>query len=294
MYYLIYGFLYVLSLLPLRFLYLISDAVYELIYYVIGYRKKIVMQNLRAAFPEKTEKERIVICKKFYKNLCDTFIETIKLITASGSFIKRHFQGDSKIFDSINEQGKKCQMHVGHNFNWELAVMAVPLYCHYPYLDIYLPLNNKISDRLLLKIRSRTGTILISAHEFYKEMLPYRHLPYCISFVADQNPPDPSKAFWLNFFNRPAPFIKAPEKSAKGGNTPVVFCHIIKLRRGYYKECNKLITMSPRDLPEGKLTAMFVSYLEKVIREQPDMWLWSHRRWKHEYKKEYENLWIGN
>jgi KDO2-lipid IV(A) lauroyltransferase len=287
MFHLVYGLLYLISLLPFAVLYIISDIFYLFIYYVIGYRKDVVMMNLKFAFPEKTEKERTDICKRFYKNLVDTYIETIKFISISPEAIKKHFEFDGTIINKINAERKRCQAHLGHNFNWELAIIAVPLYCNSTYIDIYLPIDNKFFDRLLFKIRSRTGAVLINAHEVNKGMLPFRNVPYLISLVADQNPPNPSRAIWFNFLGRPAPFMKGAEVSAKRGNIPVVFCHITKLRRGYYKGHTSLATTNPVELPDGELTRMYVKHLEATIKEQPDMWLWSHRRWKHQWKEEY-------
>jgi KDO2-lipid IV(A) lauroyltransferase len=287
MYYFVYGFLYLISLLPLGILYIFSDGLYGLVYYIIGYRKSVVMNNLQFAFPEKNEHERIIICKKFYKNLIDTYIETIKFISVSKKFIKKRFDFDGSIINNITDNGQRCQAHLGHNFNWELAIIGVPLYCNAPYLDIYMPINNSIFDRLIFKIRSQTGAVLLSAHDVNKGMLPYRNVPYLISLVADQNPPDPSRAIWFNFLGRPAPFMKGPEVSARRGNIPVVFCHITKKRRGYYRGHSFLATTTPKELEDGELTNMYVKHLEKTIREQPDMWLWSHRRWKHNWKEEY-------
>ena len=127
MYYVVFGLLYLFSLLPLRVLYLFSDLAYFILYHVIGYRKKVVLQNLSIAFPNKTEEERVMIAKQFYRNLCDTFIESIKFISASKAFIMRRFSGDYSAVDNLYGTGRSEQIHLGHNFNWELANFAVPL-----------------------------------------------------------------------------------------------------------------------------------------------------------------------
>ena len=125
MYYLIYGFVYLLSLLPMWILYRLSDLFYVLIYYVFGYRKAVVMKNLAIAFPEKTQQERTRIAKEFYKNFIDTFIETIKLFSASEEFMRSRFAVNMDILDHVHRTGRKVQVHLGHNFNWELASLAV-------------------------------------------------------------------------------------------------------------------------------------------------------------------------
>lgn len=294
MYYLVYGLFYLLSLLPLRVLYIISDGLYALIYYVFGYRKKVVMDNLLIAFPEKTEKERKIIAKKFYHNFVDTFIETIKLISAGKSFITKRFVIDSDPYTQFHKEGRKCQFHLGHNFNWELANVGMPYYTTYPFLAVYMPIKSKVMDRLFLQIRSRTGCIMLPATDMRAAMVPWRSKQYMLALVADQAPGDITKAYWLNFFGRPTPFVRGPESGARAGNIPVIFAQLYKVKRGYYHAHFEVGADNPASLPEGELTRRYISFLEQAIREHPDMWLWSHRRWKWQWKEEYRDLWIGN
>jgi KDO2-lipid IV(A) lauroyltransferase len=275
-------------------LYLLSDALYGLIYHVFGYRKKVVMDNLRVAFPEKTNEERIRITKQFYHNFIDTFIETIKLISASDEFIKKRFTGDATLFDQLYKSGLRCQVHLGHNFNWELANIAMPFYTSHLFVVVYMPIKNKIFEKIFRSLRSRTGSKLIPATNMKREMMTYRDTTYILALVADQVPGDVSRAYWLNFFGKPTPFVQGPEKGARAGNIPVVFAHITKVKRGYYEFHLTLAAENPAALPEGELTKRYITHLEKVIRERPEMWLWSHRRWKREWKPEYEKLWIDN
>ncbi|HEU4472983.1 MAG TPA: lysophospholipid acyltransferase family protein [Flavisolibacter sp.] len=287
MYYFLYGLFYLLSLLPLRVLFLISNFANFIIYHLAGYRKKVVMQNLEIAFPEKTAEERTRIARQFYLNLIDTFIETIKLISASERFMKKHFDADPAIFNKLYAEGKTCQVHLGHNFNWELGNVGMVLRLPYTMLTVYMPINNSAVDRLFKKIRSRTGAILLPATKMRTAMMPYRNKQYLLALVADQNPGVPSKGYWVDFFGRPTPFVTGPEKGARANGTAVVFCHFTKPRRGYYKAHFTLATEDPGSLPEKALTRTYIRYLEQVIREYPEMWLWSHRRWKHEWKEEY-------
>lgn len=287
MYYVVYSFLYVLSLLPLKILYLISDFAYLFVYYVFGYRKKVVLYNLSVAFPQKTEKERIIIARKFYRNFSDTLIETIKLFSAGEQFIKKHFSANYSALDVPWRQGKKCQLHLGHNFNWELAMLNVSLIAKQKVLAVYMPLNNKLFDRIFKKLRTKTGGILLPATDMRNSLLPWRNQPYVLGLVADQNPANPNKAYWINFFGRPTPFVKGPENGARAGNLTVIFCKITKKKRGYYEAVAEIEEENPAALPEGELTKRYARYLEKVIGESPEMWLWSHRRWKYEWKPEY-------
>lgn len=287
MFYIIFGLLYPLSLLPLKVLYRLSDLAYFILYYIVGYRKKIVFQNLTIAFPKKSEEEKKTIAKKFYRNFTDTFIETIKFLSASPAFFKRHYTGNVEIFQPLYKEGRKCEVLLAHNFNWELANLAMPLLTPYQLLTVYMPIENKAIDRLFKYMRTRTGSALLPAPSMSRAILPYRSKQYILALVADQNPGNRHNAFWVNFFGRPTPFVKGPEKGARANDTAVVFCYFTKKRRGYYNAHFELATTEPKALPEGELTKTYVSYLEKVISAQPEMWLWSHRRWKHEWREEY-------
>ncbi len=287
MYYVVYGFLYLLSLLPLRVLYFFGDVVYGIIYYLIGYRKKVVLKNLDIAFPYKTAGEKERIAKKFYRNFIDTFIETIKLFSVGKKWMQKHCKVDTSILYELHRQGKKCQIHLGHNFNWELANLVVPYDSPYLQLSIYMPLTNKTLDRIFKKLRAKNGAVLLPATRISQAMIPYRNEQYLMALVADQNPGVPSKAYWFHFFGRPTPFVRGPEKNARANQVAVVFAYITKQKRGYYEIHFELASDSPHLLQETELTKTYVSFLEKVIRASPEMWLWSHRRWKHEWKPEY-------
>ena len=287
MYYLVYGLFYLISLLPLRVLYLVSDAFYEILYHLVGYRKDVVMKNLNIAFPHKTEEQKKRIAKQFYRNFLDTFIETIKMISASKSFLQMHCKVDTSILYQLHSQGKKCQVHLGHNFNWELANVVVPYDNPYLQLSLYMPMTNKLFDRLFKTIRSRNGAVMLPATKISQAMIPYRDQQYLMGLVADQNPGVPSKAYWFYFFGRPTPFVTGPEKNARANDCAVLFAYCTKQKRGYYEIHFELATTEPRLLQETELTKTYVSFLEKVIRANPEMWLWSHRRWKHDWKPEY-------
>ncbi len=285
MYYLIYGILWLISLLPLRVLYLISDGVYGLAFYIIKYRKKIVLNNLRIAFPEKTEEERNRIAKKFYRNLTDYFIETLKMLSASGKFFEKRFVGNWDVINEVKATGRSVQMHIGHTFNWEWGNIQTARKVAMPLIGVYMPVTNKVFDRLLYNLRTGKGTIMIRATHMKEDFMPYRHMQYLLGLVADQNPGNPAKGWWFNFLGKPAPFVKGPAQGALTNNCAVVFAYIKKVKRGYYEA---VFSGQPTEgLTEKELTGKFVRFLEDVIRKRPDMWLWSHRRWKHEWKEVY-------
>ena len=293
MYYLLSGLLYLVSLLPMRVLYLLADGIYGLVYYVFGYRKKVVMANLELAFPEKTEAQRIRIAKKFYRNLIDSFIEVVKLMSASQRFLQRRFTVDTGVLKELYASGRSCQIHLGHTFNWEWGQLVLSGLTDYKLLVVYMPIKNQFFEKLFYRLRTRSGNVFLPATTMREAIQPYLQSQYLLGLVADQAPSNPSQAWWLDFFGHPTPFVPGPEKGARASGLPVVFAYIEKPRRGYYHATIKLGCQDANAHCEGELTRHYVRFLEDVIRRNPDMWLWSHRRWKHPWKTEYASRWIG-
>ena len=279
-----YGVLLLLSLLPMKVLYFLSDGIYLLIYHVIGYRKKVVMDNLQIAFPEKTEKEKIKIAKKFYHNFIDSFIEVIKLVSAGEAFLNKRFTADTKVLNQLYTSGKSSQLHLGHTFNWEWGQLVLSSLTPYKLLVVYMPISNHSFEKLFYRLRTRSGNVFLPANNMRNAMSPYLETQYLLGLVADQNPSNPDTAYWREFFGRPTPFVSGPEKGARAGQLPVFFAYMVKPKRGVYHAVLELATKNAAELPEGELTTRYVKYLEEVIRKNPDMWLWSHRRWKHQPK----------
>ena len=292
-YYLIFAFLYLVSLLPMWLLYGLSDGLALLLYAVIRYRRGIVMSNLKIAFPEKTGREREAIAKSFYRNFTDSFIETIKLLSASPEFLRKRFVIDNpEVFDNYYAKGQKVQLHMGHLFNWEIPGVVMPLRTRYTFIVVYMPVENKAFNRLFLHLRGRLGTVLLPATNMQRAILPYRNQQYMLTLVADQTPSNPERSYWLNFFGLPTPFIKTPERGARIANIPAVFVRIYRTSRGRYRAQLTTISDNPASLPEGELTRRYRQMLEEAIRQQPDSYLWSHRRWKKVFDTRHVPLWI--
>src|SRR5882757_470373 len=250
MYYVVYGLLYLVSLLPMWLLYLLADSISLLLYYVIGYRRKVIRANLLLAFPEKTKAEIIRIEKKFYRNFTDNFIETLKLLSASPSFLRRHFIIDNpEVLENFYAQGRKCQLHLGHTFNWEFANAAIPLLTKYAFIVAYMPVENKVFERLFLHLRGRTGTILLPATRMQRGIIAYRNTQYLLALVADQAPGNPDQSYWLNFFGHPTPFVRGPERGARIADIPSVFIRFYKSRRGHYRIVFITLAEHPAELP---------------------------------------------
>lgn len=286
MFYITYPLLYLLSLLPWFVLYLISDGIYAMVFYVFGYRKEVVMKNLLIAFPEKTEEERLRIAKDFYHNLIDTFIETIKLLSVGNKAFNKRYTSNIEVVNELYDSGVNVQLQAGHFFNWEYINLGVARDSKIPFVAVYMPISNKAFDRIMYNLRSRYGTILVTALNFKTKFHEYVKGRYALGLAADQNPGSPLNAYWVNFFGRLTPFVTGPEKGAKLNNTPVFFGHFYKIKRGYYHIELELLTHEPRDFENGKLTQLFASRVEEAIKLKPSNYLWSHRRWKWEFDPE--------
>jgi KDO2-lipid IV(A) lauroyltransferase len=290
MYYVVYGFLWLISLLPLRVLFIFSDILYGLAFYLFKYRKQVVMDNLLHAFPEKSEQERIRIAKRFYRNFIDTFIESFKLLSMSEKQIRKRSSCDVELINELIRKGKNLHLMAGHQFNWEFGNLSFALNLAIPFVGIYMPISNKALDRVFFNLRKRYGTILISAPDFKNKMHEVFAGQYLLGLAADQNPGHPANAYWMNFFGRPAPFVTGPAKGAVKYNTAVLMVAFEKVKRGYYHfSVLELAEEGSKYSPE-ELTVLYKNALEKVIRKDPANYLWSHRRWKYEWKPEYGKI----
>lgn len=292
MYYVVYGLLYLISLLPFFILYGIADFFFVIIYFVIGYRKQIVMDNLRNSFPDKTEKELKKIARKFYRNFMDNWIETIKLVSISKKSLNKRITGNFEVFQQLHTTGRSVQLNLGHFFNWEIMTLHTGINQPYTFLTVYLPQSSKTMNRLIQKIRSRWGNPQLSTGEMARAIIPWRKKQYLLALGADQSPALPETSYWLYFRHRPAAFAKGPEKYARTQNIPVVMMTTTRPKRGHYHFDYFLLADEPKSLPDGELIRRYVKHMEENIQEQPEIYLWSHRRWKHKWKPEYLPLWV--
>jgi KDO2-lipid IV(A) lauroyltransferase len=290
MYYIVYGLLYSFSLLPLPVLYLFSDFAFFIMYRVQKYRLDVVMGNLAIAFPEKTIEERKKIAKDFYLNFTDTFIETIKMISISKKQLLKRSNCDVDLINELIEKGENIHIMAGHQFNWEFANLVYAMNVKAPFVGIYTPVSNPVMERIFFRMRSRYGTIMISAKDFSNKMHAVFSKQYILALAADQNPGVPARAFWLEFFGRPAPFASGPGKGAVKHNTAVVFVGFEKVKRGKYHFKATLLTEDGGRHTAEELTLMYKNVLEETIRQDPSNYLWSHRRWRHEWKEGYNAI----
>ncbi|MBV7530885.1 lysophospholipid acyltransferase family protein [Chitinophaga sp. sic0106] len=275
--------IYGLALMPFRLLYLLSDVMFILLYYVLSYRKKVVMGNLRASFPDKSEAELQKIGRDFYRYLCDMFLETFKTLTISKEeMVKRcSFTPETvELFNKLAAENKSAVLVMGHKGNWEWAGNTFSILCKQQLYVIYHPLGNKRFNDLMYHMRTRFGTKLIAMQDTFREMVKNRHEVNATAFIADQSP-QPSTAQWVPFLHQDTPVSKGTEKIAQKMNSPVVYVSVNKVKRGYYTVTATMLVENPSAAAEGDITVLHTRKLEKDIIEEPATWLWSHRRWKH-------------
>jgi KDO2-lipid IV(A) lauroyltransferase len=275
--------------LPLRILYVLSDFLFLVLYYFPSYRRKVVYQNLRNSFPEKTEKELQVIAKKFYRHLADMFIETFKLTHLSEKETRKRMTFTNlEVLDKIIAQKRDVAAVLGHYNNWEWTSILSE-YTDYILLPIYKPLQNKYFDVFLNKLRSKYGTTPVPMSNIIREIIKARkeNIKFIAAFVADQTPAITSIRYWTTFLNQETPVFTGIEKIASKFDMALVYFEITKVKRGYYNLNVELLFEHTEGLPEHVITDTHVKRLEKTIREKPEYWIWSHRRWKH--KKPADN-----
>jgi KDO2-lipid IV(A) lauroyltransferase len=282
-YYISLPFLYGLSLLPFPLFYGVSDFFFFLLYHVIGYRKKVVYQNLKNSFPEKSHEDLKKIERKFYRYLCDLFLETFKTLTISPKeAMKRcRFSDETvQLFNKLEAEKKSCIIVMGHFGNWEWAGNSFALMCKQKLYVIYHPLTNKYFNRLTYNMRTRFGNGLYAMKDTIREMIKNRNEVNATAFIADQTAA-PESAYWTTFLNQDTPVFWGTEKIAVKMNFPVVYVTVNRVRRGYYEVHAKMLVEEPKLTKEGEISELHTKKLEEDIIQQPEIWLWSHRRWKH-------------
>ncbi len=288
-FYLTLPLIYLVSILPFPLLYGFSDFIYFILYYLMGYRKKIVWENLKNSFPEKTDAEIFVLRKKFYHYLCDLFIESFKTLTIREKTMLKHCaikKSAGELLDQLYAENRNIILVMGHFGNWEWAGNTFSLTRKHQLYVIYHPLKNKYYNKLIIDMRLRFGTKLIKMQDTMRDMLALREGPRsATAFISDQTP-HPDRAHWMNFLNQDTPVFTGTEKFSKKLNYPVVYVSVKRLKRGYYEIDCELLFKEPKGIPENEITERHTKRLEEDIRALPFTWLWSHRRWKHKRKKE--------
>lgn len=283
LYYIFYFFNWLLTLLPLRVLYLFSDIVFFFLYHVLKYRKKVVDTNLANSFPEKSQEERELIAKRFYKHLADLMIESLKVAHLSEKEEDFRFTyNNMELIDKLRSENRDIIAVLGHYGNWEFPT-RIQEKLKYKIIIIYKPLQNKYFDRFMIKQRSRHGATLTPTSHVIKEIINSRNsnINSLSIFISDQIPSIGDIKYWTKFLNQDTAVFTGAGKIASKYDMAVVFFHIDKLSRGHYNLNMELLFDHPAGLSEEEITEKHVRRLEEIIRQKPEYWIWSHRRWKH-------------
>lgn len=283
--YLIYLFFRLMVLInqfvPFFVFYLFADVIYFLLYYVFGYRKKVVSQNLKKVFPEANKHEITELSKKFYKNLADIMLESIKgFSTSLKELVKRYKIKNPEILDEYFEKGEDVILLGAHYTNWEWGALATGSQLKHQLIALYKPLSNKHIDKYMKKRRAAWNMQLASIFWTTRVFDAKRDKPAGIIMLADQCPTKLSRSYFVNFLGQDTACLHGPEKHARRKNLPLIYVNMQRVKRGYYELTLEKLIDHPLELEEGQITEKYMKRLEQIILEKPENWLWSHRRWK--------------
>ena len=261
-------------------LYRLSKGVKVLIYNILGYRKKVTLSNLSRAFPNKSTEELKSISNQYYQNLSDIIIETFASYNWSLERMGEHFNFiNIEILKPYLEKNQKILCVASHTGNFEIGAVLIPEQIKTPSYSVYKEFANPRLEHEIVSKRSRTGLHLATTKQI-KPLIASMQEPGILFLIADQNPSVIQKAYWINFFNQDTAFVHGPANIAKEYNMPVFYADTKKIRKGYYESTISLITSDPSSHTHEEITALFAGKLEQSLRERPDNWLWSHKRWK--------------
>lgn len=281
----LWGACYLLSLLPFCIIYLLSDFIYLIVYYLIRYRRKVVRKNLVNSFPEKSEKEITEIEKKFYKTLCDYFLETVKMRTISEKEIRRRmrFPGIEEM-EKDSAAGKSVVMYIAHSMNWEY-ITSITLHMNdtgAQFAQIYHPLENRFFDDAFIKLRGRFGSLSIPMAHTLRKIVDFNRekRPFIIGFLADQVPTWEAINHWVDFMNQDTPVFTGTEKIARRVGATVYYLSMSRVKRGYFE--GRIIKMhdDASKTEEFALTNEYFRLVSEDLKREPWLWLWTHKRWK--------------
>lgn len=285
-YILIYPILWLISILPFRLLYGLSDVLWLFLYKIFGYRKSTVKENLRLVFPEKSEKEISKITSQFYHHLCDMILEAIKSMTISEKELKKRYKFTNiELINNLEDKQRSIILMCGHYGSWEW-VFIMQKYINYKGYAIYKRLANKYFDKLVKRIRAKFDTHLITTKETFNILSESKKRGELTinGFASDQSPKATKAFHWNEFMGIKVPMYTGAETLAKKLDMAVVFFGVKRIKRGYYETTFKTITENPNDYKDYEITDLFFKLVEEQILEAPQYYLWTHKRWKHRNK----------
>ncbi len=279
-FYLVYPLLYLIASLPFPALYTLSDVLYYL-FLLSGYRKDVVLENLKNSFPEKTPDEIETLCKSYFRYLCDLTLETLKTMRMTEEEARERFLFTKpEWLDKMYKDKKSIIIVMGHYGNWEWAGPSFSLNTDYQLVVVYRPLSNPYFEKMLAKARTKYGNRLNAVNQNLRDIFANRKSITATAFIADQAAVS-ANSYWTDFLNQDTSVFNGPEKIAIKFNYPVVYMAIRRVRRGYYQMVAVLLFENPDSSDRGVILEAFTRRLERDILRDPVVWLWSHRRWKH-------------
>jgi Kdo2-lipid IVA lauroyltransferase/acyltransferase len=286
-YIIIYPFLWIISILPFPVFYFFSDCVYVIVYHIIGYRKKTVRYNIQLALAHLSKEEQLTVEKKFYKHMCDMFLEMIKTMSISKAEIeKRYVFKNMEVYNELESKGKSIALLCAHYASYEWAV-SMNYHINFTGVGIYKKIANPYFDKLVKRIRSKFQAELITT----KETIPaifnnFRNKKLCVyGFASDQSPKPTAAHHWADFMGHYVPVHTGAEMLAKKFNMNVVFLRTKKVKRGHYEATFQVLSQDAKNVPNYEITDEFLKLVEQQIIEAPEFYLWTHKRWKHKKEK---------
>jgi Kdo2-lipid IVA lauroyltransferase/acyltransferase len=273
---------YLVSYLPFPVLFFLSDLTYMLLYYVLKYRRQVVSDNLSKAFPDKNRTELKTIERAYYKHLCDIAYESLKSLSLSPKGIKKRMQYKNiDLLNRYHQTNRSAILYAGHFGNWEW-ISFLPLSVSHQVTSFYQPLKNKYFDELVKKARGRFGAICVESNKGVKSVLTFEQEKILTInlIIGDQSPKKKSQKYWTRFLDQDTAFLIGADKIAQKANHVLLFPFYKKIKRGYYELEFQIITESPMEMNSEDIIDSYANHLEQAIKSAPEMWLWSHNRWK--------------
>ena len=272
------------SIQPYWLLYLKSDALYMLAYHVVRYRRKVVRQNLLRSFPEKEIKDIKAIEKRFYRNLCDLFVEAPKMMCMGhNGYSKRITYTNPEVLEPLFEQQKSIFYAIPHSGNWEWFGKMIPSFAPHNNVAVYKKVKSPAFDELMLYMRIKgISAEPVEADSVFKHLVRHRNRWNAVLMMADQSPHGLDSDYWTEFLHQDTCWFTGVERMAKALDYAIVFVAMKRQGRGRYEVSYELITDAPKATAEGQIMERYVRCMERFIQTNPDNWLWSHRRWKHQ------------
>lgn len=290
------AFLHLIALLPFWALYALSDVIYFAVFHIVGYRKRVVWNNMRESFPEKNDAEVKKTMKAFYHFLADYIVETIKLLHISDDEMRRRFVFHNvELIDRCFDDKRSIVIYAAHYGNWEW-LPSVTLWSRHDFRNeifaqVYRPLKNEWFDAFFLKLRGRFNSLSFTKKSVFRDLIRLKHdgKLSITGFMSDQHPSLNDDGYLTRFLNHDTAMITGTETLARRLDFAVLYFEITRSKRGYYDCTVKEVSMNPKDEPVGAITGKYARMLEVQIHRQPEIWLWTHKRWKHKVTLNNEN-----